>query len=179
MHVDDVVVVPDGAEDHEKRPPLHLADDPAGRKSIGQALEDAEKLTVPDLPRDKNLGKLDKVTVGGCILYAHQEQKKKCRVGKVITVARTEQVVIVHRHFPLTDGRLRVKWIPAYLDAEGKEVSEPGAKPSTESVEARRILKVVKLDKHAVLNPAATRELDLAGWTLDEKTLEVMPQFLE
>ena len=84
-------------------------------------------------------------------MYAHQEQKKKCRVGKVITVARTEHVVIVHRHFPLTDGRLRVKWMPAYLDEEGKEVSEPGPKPSTETVEARRILKIVRLDKHLSL----------------------------
>ena len=159
-----------------------LEDNPEGHKSIGQVLEEAakdKKFAVSDLPRDKNLGKLDKVTPGGCILYAHQEQKRKCRVGKVITVARTEQVFIAHRHFPLTDGRLRVKWIPAYLDAEGKEVSEPGAKPSTETVEARRILKLVKLDKHSVLNPGATRDLDIAGWILDEKTPEVLPQFLE
>ena len=97
----------------------------------------------------------------------------------MITVARTEQVVIVHRHFPLTDGRLRVKWMPEYLDAEGKEVSEPGPKPSTETVEARRILKIVRLDRHNVLNPGATRALDISGWTLDENAPEVLSRFLE
>ena len=43
-----------------------------------------------DVPKELK-GKLDKMTVGSYVLYATDKPNKKCRVGLILSVHRTEQ----------------------------------------------------------------------------------------
>ena len=110
------------------------------RPSIGEALEVPYK--PMDVPRDKNLGKLDKITVGCYVLYVTDRANNKCRVGLVLTVARTENCVVVHRMEPKTNSALRVKLYKVYLDSEGQETVEPTAKASTARLDAAAVLEL-------------------------------------
>ena len=110
--------------------------------------------------------------MGGFVAYtAVPKVKKKCRIGQVRKVFRPDQTILVHRYLPVSDGRLRVLWKPAYLSPEGTEMLEPGADPSQESVTVQQLVSVVQLHS-GVLSHAAARRLDLAGWRLDEQGLQ-------
>ena len=66
----------------------------------------------------------------------------------------------MHKHQPQSEGRLRIKWLPVFIDGNGGgEVLVTGAQPSTERVEAKRLLFPVQLHD-GVMSHAAARRLD-------------------
>ena len=73
--------------------------------------------------------------MGTYVLYSTDRQNKKCRVGLVLTVARTENCIVVHRMEPVQNHQLRVKWLKVYIGSEGKETLEP---VSLDQLERRR-----------------------------------------
>ncbi len=154
--------------EYEREP---FTDRPEGsRPSIGEALEVPYK--PMDVPRDKNLGKLDNIAVGCYVMYVTDRTNKKCRVGLVLTVARTEKCVVVHRMEPKPNMPLRVKWYTVYLDSEGQETAEPTAKPSTARLDASTVLDIVTISRDGVLGARAARRFDHQNWTLDDSTVE-------
>ena len=77
--------------------------------------------------------------------------------------------MIVVRYRPLSDGRLRVKWIPAEgTDAYGKTFVEQ------ETVAVRQIVTSVQLHE-GILAHSVARRLDKSGWSLDEADAKVEP----
>ena len=99
--------------------------------------------------------------------YCNSNPKlKKCSVGKVITVSRQENLIIVHRYRPLADGRLRVRWLPAFT-VGGNEVLGEGDVAAKENVKAGQIVSIIELND-GVVSHAASRKLDNAGWRYDE-----------
>ena len=175
-HMENCVVVPNDVVDYERDLEFMPDDDDSGaRASIGMQLEEAavaKDKPVRDL-RAKNptTGKFDKISLGTYVVYSSNHKKKECRIGHVTSLARTEQLVVVHRHFPIQDSRIRVRWMPAYLTSEGIETLEPGDRPSKERLDISRVLSVVTLDRQGVMGHAAGRRLDNQGWRLDESQL--------
>ena len=152
-HVEDTIIVPDSAKDLEREPIEFAPDDPQTgdhidqRKSPGEMLEQAARGQAAEgsapTPGAAKRAKLDKVGVGGYVAYAAAGKKKTCRIGRVQLISKAEQEVVVHRHRPLTDGRLRVRWKPTYWDESQTEVIEEGSKPSLERVAADRLVTLV------------------------------------
>ena len=104
------------------------------------------------------------------VAYCNSNPKlKKCSVGKVITVSRQENLIIVHRYRPLADGRLRVRWLPAFT-VGGYEVLGEGDVAAKENVKAGQIVSIIELND-GVVSHAASRKLDNAGWRYDETEL--------
>ena len=110
-------------------------------------------------------------SVGGLVAYTSVPKVKKCRIGQVRKVFRPDQTVLVHRFLPISDGRLRVAWMPAYVSTEGTEVVEPGSNPSQETVTVQQLVMIVQLSS-GVLSHAAARKLDRANWRLDEQGIQ-------
>jgi hypothetical protein len=75
--------------------------------------------------------------------------------------------LIVHKHRPESDGRLRLKWIPVFIQGGVEELGS-GSKPSEEVVEFNRIIGNVQLHD-GVISHAAARYLDKLGYTFDPK----------
>ena len=48
-------------------------------------------------------GKLAKVIAGTYVIYATNKQKITCRIGKVLTVTRAEQMIVVHQLHSMSD----------------------------------------------------------------------------
>ena len=169
VHVEDIVIVPAGTIDPESPAVLEFdvpESDPAPKRSIGKMLEDKDKGIDETLPapgrRKAGAGKLERLAVGMCVAYAQGRGQKKLRLGKVTNITKAENSVVVHRLRPLSDGRLRVRWLPAVnVDAYGAD------HPSLETLHPRQIMTVVQLHD-GVLAHAAARKLDKAGWRLDE-----------
>ena len=95
------------------------------------------------------------------------EEAKRCRVGKVLSVAEDLSSVTVHVYTAEVDGRLQVVWSAAYDSQEGADFQ----RQRVETLEAKRVLGVVDLNK-GVLNHAAASRLARAGWRLDESTVK-------
>ncbi len=82
-----------------------------------------------------------------------------------------EHCVVVHRMTPIMDGSCRRRWHLIYLDAEGKETHDPGAKASQERIDASVIIDIVTIARDGVLGHAVTRKLGRAHWKFDEAGL--------
>ena len=94
---------------------------------------------------------------------------KRCRVGRIRQIRAVEQVVVVHSHAPVTDGKLRVKWKPVYLTDETKEETlVPSSQPVEEEVPLQRIITKVQLWS-GVISHAAARRIDASGYRVDER----------
>ena len=78
----------------------------------GKAVAEYERL-LKDGKKKISPGKLDKVQTGNYVAYTIADKSKEVTVGKVISISRPEQNVIVHSHRPVTDGHLRLHWEPA------------------------------------------------------------------
>ena len=89
-------------------------------RSPGQMMEEARNnkdQSIGPVPLHKKQfdGKLARLGVGQFVAYCNSHPKlKKCKVGKVMTLPRPENLIIVHRYRPRADGRLRVRWLPAF-----------------------------------------------------------------
>ena len=127
VHVENLVDLPDEVDDWESRLRQDLpAEGAAGeadrdtvesRRSPGQLLSArpaAEPLAVQKA-RVKGL------QAGVHIAYG-VEGPKRMRVGRVTEVASMEQTLVVHRFAAHCDQRLRVTWVPLFLDGPGGAV---------------------------------------------------------
>ena len=110
--------------------------------------------------------------MGSTVLYATDRAQKKCRVGLVIQVARTDDLIVVHRMEPTTDFSLRVKWHKIYADAEGKDTLEPNAAASQAKLESSDVLEVITLSRDGVMHAKASHRFDRQHWTLDTSFAE-------
>ncbi len=131
-HLEDCVLLPKDARQLEGKEPVEFEDeadpsrDPVVR-SPGQMMEESrtdKETEIGPVPLHKKQfdGKLAKLGAGQFVAYCNSHPKlRKCRVGKVLTVSRQENLIIVHRYRPLADGRLRVRWLPAFT-VGGNEV---------------------------------------------------------
>ncbi|CAK0811447.1 unnamed protein product, partial [Prorocentrum cordatum] len=167
IHGDFLIGVPGLVDDTERIVKLE-EDDGRGRASAGQLLaarlapgggEAAEALA----PRVK--ARMREVKVGRLVAY-QGEEAKRCRVGKVLSLAEDLSSVTVHVYQAAVDGRLQVVWTAAYDRQEGADFQ----RQRVETLEAKRVLGVVELNK-GVLNHAAASRLARAGWRLDEGTV--------
>ncbi|CAK0835569.1 unnamed protein product [Prorocentrum cordatum] len=167
IHGDFLVGVPGLVDDTERIVKLE-EDDGRGRASAGQLLaarlapgggEAAEALA----PRVK--ARMREVKVGRLVAY-QGEEAKRCRVGKVLSLAEDLSSVTVHVYQAAVDGRLQVVWTAAYDRQEGADFQ----RQRVETLEAKRVLGVVELNK-GVLNHSAASRLARAGWRLDEGTV--------
>jgi len=181
IHLEDVMLVPETARNLEK-PQLHFPpeeelalDTLEERRSPGMMLEDqgqkveAQSKLFHDAKKQISPGKLDKVQTGNYIAYVVEGKAKECTIGKVTALSRAEATVVVHRHKPVTDHRLRLYWEPVYVEG-GIEVLGSGSNPSTETIPVNRILFPLQLHDGVVAH-AAARRLDHAGYRY-EKSLD-------
>ena len=75
------------------------------RRSPGEMLEDAGAKVRAREQQLKEAGKvspgvLAKLQTGNFVAYAHEEVKKVCLVGKVMSISKLESNVIVHKYRP-------------------------------------------------------------------------------
>eukprot|EP00969_Alexandrium_andersonii_P369152 15474481-Alexandrium_andersonii.AAC.1 len=59
-------------------------------------------------------GKLASTRPGQHVTYVEDRARKYGAVGKVVTVVKAEEAVVLHRHRHAMDGRLRARWLPLY-----------------------------------------------------------------
>ena len=71
------------------------------------------------------------MAVGLYTAYSTGGKAKKVRIGKVVTITKAEASAVVHRHRPLSDGRLRVQWVPTF-----DEDAHQNKSPNLETVHA-------------------------------------------
>jgi hypothetical protein len=138
---------------------------------IEDAVANRDQIIGPMPAHDKQFnGKLARLGTEQFVAYCNTNPKlKKCRIGKVLTMSKPENLIIVHRYSPLSDGRLRVRWIPTYT-VSGGEVLGEGEVPAKENVRAQQIVSIVELHD-GVVSHAVSRKLDNAGWRYDESGL--------
>ena len=74
------------------------------------------------------------------------------------------------KHKPVSDLRLRVKWVPIYM-ANGEETQDPTGDPCTEEVPFNRILHTVQMHS-GIMAHSIARKLDVAGYRLDKEELD-------
>ena len=102
--------------------------------------------------------------------YAALERKSKiCHVGKITNISRAESIVVAHKHKPVSDGMLRLKWVPSFIEG-GAEVLGSGSTPNLEQVDVKRIIMPVVLHD-GVMGHAAARHLDNQGYRFEEQDL--------
>ena len=99
VHVEQCVLVPPVTLPTSHRPEIENVEEGEG-PSLGECLD--VPFNQVRAPEDKNRGMLDKVTVGVFVLYSTDKPRKKCRIGLVIAVLRTEGTITVHRLEPVS-----------------------------------------------------------------------------
>ena len=91
-------------------------------------------------------------------------------MGKVINVSRAEAAVTVRRHAPVSDGRLRLKWVPLFLEG-GVVTLATGTQTHTETVAVKHVVCTAQLHD-GVLSHAVARRLDKGGFVFDDKEFQ-------
>ena len=127
VHGDFLIGVPGLVDDTERVIELD-ADDGRGRASAGQLL--ASRLQPADAGAPAGLAprvkaRMREVKVGRLVAY-EGEEAKRCRVGKVLSVAEDLSSVTVHVYVAEVDGRLQVVWSAAYDSQEGADFQRQG-----------------------------------------------------
>jgi hypothetical protein len=174
--VEDCILVGEKAQPLKARKQLEFEDNPkpqeaARIRSPGEMMEaseaDAGNAALPS-------GKMNKISVNQYIAYcAGDPRQKKCRIGRVTLVSKPDGSVTVHRHRPVTDGRLRISWLPVFMK-DGEEVTAEGSLAAKETVTPKQILTVVEMLEGGVIGHAATRKVDKANWRFDESDVQIM-----
>ena len=184
VHVEDLLLVPpDAADPSIERPIVTFQEDPErdlATRSPGMMIEqrdspdaDAKGIVKPRHSKRTLKGKLASLREGSYIAYAiesiranvpENKHLKRCRVGRIRQIRAVEQVVVVHRHTPVTDGNLRVKWKPLYLTEEAREETlQPTSLPVEEEVPLQRIITEVQLLSGVISHAAAIDGLMRVG----------------
>ena len=140
-------------------------------EDAGRTKAETEEALHKDVARMKP-GKLEKITSGNFVAYTGEGtgRVKKCRIGKVLNVSKREASLLIHKHRPVVDGHMRVKWEPMFHEG-GAEVLGSGSNPSTEKVEVKHIVDLVQLHD-GVLAHAAARRLDHREFSFNEDIVE-------
>ena len=179
VHFEDALVVPTSVHDHESNP-LHFEEAEAEiyvdavRRSPGAMLADGgrTKAETEALMQKMNPGKLEKITSGNYIAYVGEDAAaRKCRIGKVLNDSKRKASVLVHKHRPTVDGKMRLKWEPMFHE-NGAEVLGSGSVPSQEKVDVKHIVDLVQLHD-GVLAHAAARRLDHRKFSWDGDIIDV------
>ena len=98
--------------------------------------------------------------------------RKLAEIGKALHVSRAEGTVIVHQYRAVSDGHLRVKWEPVFVDEGNGVVIGTGTNPLKEKIEAKRLITTLVLHD-GVINHASARRLDKAGYGTETAAMEV------
>ena len=152
IHLEDVMLVPENARNLEKGDIEFLDEgEPVAldsidlRRSPGMMLEDkgksveAQAKMISEGRKKISPGKLDRVNIGNFVVYALADKAEEVTVGKITSISRSEQTVVVHRYKPVTDGRLRLYWLPVFVE-NGAEVLGTDSVPLTETVPIKRLV---------------------------------------
>ena len=104
-------------------------------------------------------------------------EEKRCTIGRVWSLDWGAGSVVVHRHAPRMDSKLRLKWEPLSESSAaegGAETAAPEAlaRPSLEKVSFAKLLLVVQLHD-GVISHASARRLDRARWRVQEGIVRV------
>jgi len=191
IHFEDVLITPEGARNMEtskkaKEPlkfqgeqavdELHLHSS-AVRRSPGMMMENqGEARDAAETQLGVRPGQLDKISAGVFIAYDTGKSialagRKTCCVGRVLNVSKAEQAVIVHKHKPVSDGHLLLKWEPVFHE-DGAEVLGTGSKPSEITVPVKQILEIIQLHD-GTISHAAGRALHKRGYGFDDEGFRV------
>ena len=158
VHLDNIVLLPDDVA-QVPLPPLEIG-------------EDAPAAQRPEVPADADRAqkRFSQLAVGMYIAYHPAgAPAKQCRVGHITQMLWAETTAVVHRHGARFDGRLRLRFVPLFYDAEGSE-GPVGVRPAHEQVPAKNILRRVTLFGRGDLHHADTRALESSGKVLQEDT---------
>ena len=159
IHGEFLLGVPGIVDDTERL--LHVEkDDGQSRASAGQlvaarARAPAENPAAALPPRGRQRMR---DSAGGRRVAYKGEGERRCRLGKVLSVAEDYSSLTVHVFLAEVDGRLQVKWLPAFDTQEGADFQTQ----RKETVEALRVLSAVTLN-NGVLNHASSSQLNRAG----------------
>ena len=177
VHLEDVMIVPENSKHLESRDITFEDDDELElsggdsldrRRSPGMMLEDQGR-AVEDQKEHQPMkpGKLEKLVSGNHIVYRTDDRRRKLvLVGKILNISKREAKVVVHKYYPVSDHRLRLRWVPVFVE-QGSEVLGSGSRTSEEQVAVNRIICTTQLHD-GVIAHAVARRLDLAGYSFDE-----------
>ena len=174
VHADWVVVIPQEVDDIERGTPIALEDDTDApqsldsRRSPGQMIEAAARGASPVAPCAPK--RIKGLQVGSYVVYTG-EGVKRCRVGRVLNLSDVERAVTVHKHRAVTDSRLRVRWLPSFIDADQGEIVGAGTTPAIQTVSVDALVSVIELHD-GVIGHASARRLDKAGWRIDDAVVD-------
>ncbi|MEC7232780.1 MAG: hypothetical protein VXW31_07575, partial [Planctomycetota bacterium] len=163
VHGDFLIALPGICENLEVEPDL-----PTDRPSAGQLVEQshAPSSRVDSSLAPRVLARMKGVRHNRLVAF-QAEAARRCRVGKVLSVADDRTSVTVHVYEARAGDRLQVIWEPAFAAVEGTDV----LRQVVETLDAKRILGLVELS-NGVLNHAAASRLARAGWRVDESTVQ-------
>ena len=180
IHLEDCILVPENARNLEKEPLVFeeddegvLIDDIETRRSPGMMIEDSGKRVeahakaLTSAKKRISPGKLSRLQTGNFLAYAKTGKQKVVCIGKVIAISSAEENVIVHCHRPVSDGQLRLQWMPVYIEG-GIEVLGSGANAATETVEFKRIVFPVQMND-GVIGHSYARQLDHSGYRYENE----------
>jgi len=138
-HIDDLLVIPDDVDDWEKEDLVLGAPDPGHLpRSPGQMIEQGGRgVALPTaLVKKAQRG----LALHRMVIYSTGRGGRRCSCGKIILMSGLEGTITVHRYAPISDNRLRVKWLPVYIGDDGQEVVDAGTRAAVETVNVRDVL---------------------------------------
>ncbi len=86
---------------------------------------------------------LNGLAPGRILVYDSPQGHKWCTCGKVVLLSELERTISVHRHIPVADSRLRVRWTQICVGLDGEESIGAGTRPALEVVATNRALRVM------------------------------------
>ena len=87
-------------------------------------------------------------------------------MGKVLNVSKPDAALTVHKHAPVSDGRLRLKWKPIYIEGGALTIGT-GTERHTETVMVKHVICVAHLND-GVRSHSIARRLDNMHYTFDD-----------
>ena len=116
-HAEDCILVPADADVADNREPVVFEDPKDDEEpSLGQQAGGESKQLEFTLTRR---GKAYTIRIGDKLAYRRSRGDKCCNLGRVTQVDEAQAQVSVHRYVPEIGG-IRVKWLLAFLNEEGK-----------------------------------------------------------
>ena len=89
---------------------------------------DNTPVSIDRTRRTPGPGKLSAVTEQSLVAYkapGATKDNKVCCVGRVVAVNKPDNVLSLHKYAASNDARLRVRWFPLYLNADGEATPVP------------------------------------------------------
>ena len=105
-----------------------------------------------------------------------ERARRTCSVGKVLNTSKAENAITVQCYAPVSDGRLRLRWVPLFLQ-DGRVMLETGTEVYKETVPVKHVICVALLNS-GVLSHAIARRLDQGNYVFDQKEFRYGPESL-